>query len=92
MTPAHEQRQSRRASNFTIAVQPKWVFTNLFKTPEKREKAVQAVRKLMSAYDKVDISPDLAAYGDEGATEAHQYYLLDKNETSECPYDDLDVS
>jgi FPC/CPF motif-containing protein YcgG len=91
LTPAHEQRQSRRADNFTIAVQPKWVFNNLFKTPETRERAVQAVRKLMPAYDNIEISPDLAAYGSKGSTEAHQYYLLDENETSHCPFKDLDA-
>ena len=91
MTPAHEQRLSRRASNFTIAVQPKWVFTQLFKTPEIREKTVQAVRTLIPAYDKIEISPDLSAYGTEGTTEAHQYYLSDENKTSYCPFDELDA-
>ncbi|KAL6714784.1 hypothetical protein ACLMJK_007044 [Lecanora helva] len=90
MTPAHSQRQSRHAPFFTVAMQPKWVFDNLFKTPEKRRAAVDAVRKLMPAYDKVAPSPDLSAYGTEGTTEAHQYFLLDENETAWCPYRDLD--
>jgi FPC/CPF motif-containing protein YcgG len=47
---------------------------------------------LIPPYDSVDISPDLAAYGDEGSTEAHQYFLLDYNKTSFCPYNDLDAS
>ena len=71
-------------------MQPKWVFDNLFATPEKRRAAVQAVRKLMPAYDEVEPSPDLSAYGTEGTTEAHQYYLLDENKTACCPYDDMD--
>lgn len=90
MTPAHEQRQSRHAPNFTIAMQPKWVFDNLFKTPEKRRAAVEAVRKLMPDYDILEPSPDLSAYGTEGTTEAHQYYLLDENVTSKAIYHDLD--
>lgn len=90
MTPAHEQRHSRQAPNFTIAMQPKWVFDNLLRTPEKRRAAVEAVRKLMPTYDDVEPSPDLSAYGTEGTTEAHQYYLLDENKTSYCPYSDLD--
>ena len=67
------------------------MFDNLFKTPEKRRAAVQAVRKLMPAYDNIEASPDLSAYGTEGTTEAHQYYLLDENKTSYCPYNDLNA-
>lgn len=90
MTPAHEHRRSRYAPNFTIAMQPKWVFDNLFRTPEKRRAAVEAVRKLMPAFDEIEPSPDLSAYGTEGTTEAHQYYLLDENKTSHCPFVNLD--
>ncbi len=90
MTPAHEQRHSRYAPNFVIAMQPKWVFDNLFRTLEKRRAAVEAVRKLMPAFDEIEPSPDLSAYGTEGTTEAHQYYLLDENKTSHCPFADLD--
>jgi len=90
MTPAHAARASRHAPNFTIAVQPKWVFDELFATPEKRRSAVDKVRKLMPAYDSIEPSPDLSAYGQEGTTESHQYYLLDENETAECPYEDMD--
>lgn len=90
MTPAHEQRHSRHAPNFTIAMQPKRVFDNLFRTPEARRAAVEAVRKLMPAFDEIEPSPDLSAYGTEGTTEAHQYYLLDANKTSYCPFVDLD--
>ena len=57
-----------------------------------RRHAVEAVRKLIPAYDTVGISPDLAAYGEKGSTEAHQYFLLDENKTSSCPYNDLDAS
>ena len=71
-------------------MQPKWGSDNLFTTPEERRAAVQAVRKLMPACDEIEPSPDLSAYGTEGTTEAHQYYLLDKNKTAYCPCDDMD--
>ena len=90
MTPAHRQRNSRFAPNFVIAMQPKWVFDKLFATPEKRRAAVDAVRRLMPAYDEIELSPDLSAYGTEGTTEASQYYLLDENHTAHCPFDDMD--
>lgn len=91
MTPAHRQRRSRHAANFVVAVQPRWVFDHLFRTPEMRRRAVETVRKLIPPYDTIQISPDLAAYGDEGSTEAHPYFLLDENRTSFCPYKDLDA-
>ena len=90
MTPAHQRRQSRHAPFFTVAMQPKWVFDNLFRTPETRRAAVEKVRRLMDGFDGVDVSPDLSAYGTEGTTEAHQYFLLDENTRSFCPFADLD--
>lgn len=90
MTPAHELRQSRHAPYFTVAMQPKCDFDNLFGTPEKRRAAVSAARKLLPAYDETGPSPDLSAYGTEGTIEAHQYYLLDENKMIYCPYEDLD--
>jgi len=90
LTPAHVKRHSRYAPNFTIGMQPKWVFDHLFRTPERRRAAVESVRKLMKPYDDIEISPDLSAYGTEGTTESHQYYLLDDNVTASCPYQDLD--
>ena len=90
MTPAHRQRNSRFAPNFVIAMQPKWVFDNLFATPEKRRAAVEAVRRLMPTYDEIECSPDLSAYGTDGTTEAHQYFLMDQNTTAKCPFEDMD--
>ena len=90
LTPSHVQRNSRYAPNFAIAMQPKWVFDHLFRTPERRRAAVESVRKLLVPFDDIEPSPDLSAYGTEGTAESHQYYLLDENRTSECPYQDLD--
>ena len=55
-----------------------------------RRAAVEKVRGLMGGFDEVGVSPDLSAYGTEGTTEAHQYFLLDENRTSWCPFGDLD--
>ena len=71
-------------------MQPNWVFDCLFRTPERKRAAVEKVRTLIPAFDEVGLSPDLSAYGTEGTTEAHQYYLLDENRTSFCPFEDLD--
>ena len=55
-----------------------------------RRAAVEKVRGLMKGFDGVEVSPDLSAYGTEGTTEAHQYFLLDENKRSACPFSDLD--
>ena len=90
LTPSHARRQSRYAQNLVIAVQPKWVLDNLFSTPTKRKGACQKVRALVADFDEIPLSPDLADHGTPGATESRQYYLLDKNEPSNCPYTDLE--
>lgn len=91
LTPLHEKRRSRHASNFVIALQPKWVFDRLLETPEKRRAVTENVRKLLIKYDEVDVSPDLTAYGEQGTTEIHQLFLLDDNETPhKYPYMDFD--
>lgn len=71
-------------------MQPKCDFDNLFGRPEKRRAAVRAVRKLLPAYDEIERSPDLSAYGTEIMIEAYQYNLLDENKMIYCPYKDLD--
>lgn len=90
LTPAHTQRWSRHMSVPLIALQPKWVLDELLSTPEKRQVAMGKVRKLLKEFDQIDISPDLTSYGQAGTSEARQLCLLDKNETSTCPYNDLD--
>jgi len=90
LTPAHSKRQSRYAPNFGIVIQPKWVFDVLFNTPEKRQAACGKVRSLLADFDEIPLSPDIAHHGDPGTTESRQYYLLDENKTSFCPYSDLD--
>jgi FPC/CPF motif-containing protein YcgG len=91
LTPAHEKRRSRYASNMMIAMQPKWVIDNLMSTTEKREHATKTVRSLLKEYDDIDISSDLSNYGAPGTTESKQLTLSDENESSECPYDDFDI-
>ena len=89
MTPAHRKRQSRYAPNFCIIYQPKWVFDVLFSTPEKRESVCRKVRELIGEFDEIPVSPDIAQYGEESSTEACQYYLLDENVSSICPFESL---
>jgi FPC/CPF motif-containing protein YcgG len=91
LTPGHEKRRSRYATNLIIAMQPKWVIDNLMSTPEKREHATGMVRGLLKKYDDVEISPDLSNIGETGTTESRQLTLLDHNESSECPYEDMDI-
>lgn len=90
LTPAHSRRWSRHMSVPIIALQPKWVLDALLSTPEKRVAATDKVRKLLKAFDQVDISPELTSYGEKGTSEARQLCLLDQNETSACPYSNLD--
>lgn len=90
LTPAHSRRWSRHVSVPIIALQPKWVLDALLSTPEKRIAATEKVRKLLRAFDQIDISPDLTSYGEKGTSEARQLCLLDQNETSACPYSNLD--
>ena len=89
LTPAHSKRQSRYAPNLVYVMQPKWIFDILFNTPEKRYGACEKVRALVTDFDDVPLSPDVAHYGEPGTTESRQYYLLDENTRSFCPYDDL---
>jgi len=91
LTPAHDKRRSRYASNLLIALPPKWVIDNLMSTPEKRQSATSIVRGLLKDYDDIEISPDLSNYGDEGKSESRQLTLLDENTPSECPYSGFDA-
>ncbi|KAH8750858.1 YqcI/YcgG family-domain-containing protein [Hyaloscypha sp. PMI_1271] len=89
LTPAHSKRQSRYTPNLVIVMQPKWIFDILFNTPAKRYGACEKVRALVAELDEISVSPDVAHYGEPGTTESRQYYLLDENKTSYCPYPDL---
>jgi FPC/CPF motif-containing protein YcgG len=89
LTPAHSKRQSRYTPNLVIVMQPKWIFDILFNTPAKRYGACEKVRALVAEFDEIPVSPDVAHYGEPGTTESRQYYLLDENKRSYCPYPDL---
>lgn len=86
MTPAHQKRRSRHAPNFCLVIQPKWLFDALFSTQAKREAACRKVRGLVEKYDEIPLSPDVSDYGKRGTSEARQYFLLDDNVPSICPY------
>ncbi|KAH8655383.1 YqcI/YcgG family-domain-containing protein [Xylariales sp. PMI_506] len=85
-TPAHARRRSRYMPVVTYVLQPKWIFDALFSTPEKRLSACTRVRKMVTEFDDVPLSPEIAHFGELGTSESRQYYLLDENEPSVCPY------
>ncbi|KAL9612361.1 MAG: hypothetical protein Q9167_003048 [Letrouitia subvulpina] len=89
LTPAHQNRRSRHAPTVCIAIQPKWIFDILFSTPQKREGALKKVRSLVEDFDDIPLSPDLGNYGEKGKLETRQYFLLDRNESSVCPFRNL---
>lgn len=89
LTPAHQNRRSRYAPTVCIAIQPKWIFDILFSTPLKREGALRKVRGLVEDFDDIPLSPDLGNYGEKGKLETRQYFLLDRNESSVCPFRNL---
>jgi len=72
-------------------MQPKWVIDNLMSTPEKRKYATTTVRGLLKDYDDIEISPDLANYGDDGTSESRQLVIQDCNEPATIPYEDMNV-
>lgn len=91
LTPSHSKRYSRQMPVPVIALQPKYILDALMATPEKRESATKKVRKLLEAYDSVEISPDLTSYGQPGTSESRQLCLQDENVTVKSPYGDLNI-
>lgn len=59
LTPAHSRRWSRHMFVPIIAPQLKWVLIRLLGTPETRKDTTGKVRKLLEAFDQVEIGPDL---------------------------------
>ena len=49
------------------------------------------MRALVKNFDNVAVSPDLKNFGDEGSRESQQYFLLDENVSTVCPYTTLKV-
>ena len=43
----------------------------------------------MKDYDSVAVSPDLKNFGEKGSRESQQYFLLDENISTVCPYANL---
>jgi FPC/CPF motif-containing protein YcgG len=88
-TPAHVLRQSRRASAFMVTFQPRWVFESILATPACAEKAFAKVRRRLTTYDMLPLSPALGRYGEPGVLEHEQYFLSDDNERQGCPFTSL---
>lgn len=90
LTPAHRQRLSRHAPNFAMVYQPRYIFDAVFKNARYRESATKMIRGLVDRYDEIPHSPEISDYGLPGTTESRQYFLLDENVPSKCPYESLD--
>lgn len=91
LTPAHQQRLSRYAPNMCMIYQPRYLFEVLFSSEKNRISATKTVRNLVDKYDLIPHSPDVSDYALPGSTESRQYFLLDENETANCPYPSLEV-
>lgn len=87
--PAYERRNSRRMSTHVIAVQPWRLLSELVSTPEKAQASSEKVRKLLKLYDDIPVCPDLKPFQDGCAVESRMLCLLDKNESSICPWPSL---
>lgn len=88
-TPAHIQRQSRRASSFMLTFQPRWVFDKILGTEKAAAKSFSMVRARLEKYDFLAPSPSLGKYGDSDVREAEQYFLDDRNAPLSCPFHKL---
>lgn len=90
LAPAFEKRQSRHLPNFAIVYQPRWVFELLLTTDAKRESALNHVRGLIDKYDyPLPHSPDISNFGEEGCSEAKEYFIYDENRPAVCPWPTL---
>ncbi|RFU84399.1 hypothetical protein DY218_22310 [Streptomyces triticagri] len=89
-TPAHDRRRSRRADQFMITFQPRWVFEGLEADTPRGAAARRTIRSRLRKYDAVDPSPFLGAYGDDDNREWRQYFLEDDNNPAaageHCPF------
>jgi uncharacterized protein len=88
-TPAHINRQSRRASCFMVTFQPRWVFDEIMATPELAARTTGKVRKRLEPFDLIAPSPVLGTYGEDNNREYQQYFLNDTNEAQTCPFHKL---
>lgn len=88
-TPAHEKRQSRYFPYFIFAITPRWVLTQFNAKPQAAVQIKAKIRERITAYDELDIHPDLHFYGSEDNYEWKQYFLNDDNTStkdSKCPF------
>ncbi|MBB5133705.1 hypothetical protein HNP84_003431 [Thermocatellispora tengchongensis] len=89
-TPAHDRRRSRHAPQFMITFQPRWVFEGLEAHTPRGAAARRTIRNRLRAYDAVEPSPHLGAYGDDANREWRQYFLGDDNTPEaageRCPF------
>lgn len=76
-TPANLDRRSRNlGDSLTLVIQPREVFDRF--TSEVRT----SIRRRVSVFDRIPVSPHLGEYGDKDARECWQYILSDSNTDS----------
>lgn len=87
-TPAHDRRKSRGSPTFLITFQPRSVFQGLEADTPRGAAVRRIIRERLRAYDDVEPSPALGAYGDASNREWRQYFLPDDNWDSlpHCPF------
>lgn len=89
-TPAHVRRQSRRSTAFMVTFQPRWVFENLLGTERSALKAFSSVRARLLEFDLSPPSPHLGKYGQTDVREFRQYFLLEDDRATSCPFRSLE--
>jgi FPC/CPF motif-containing protein YcgG len=88
-TPSHQLRRSRYAKNFMITFQPRWVFDGVVgDDAPNAEKIKTEIRRRLTLFDGVPLSPDLGVYGDGDSREWKQYFLRETNapRSQQCPF------
>ena len=88
-TPAHVERQSRRSVSFTITFQPRWVFDKILSTAKSSSMARNTIRERLRNYDIAAPSKHLGSYGHPDAREFRQYFLLEDDQPTSCPFHSL---
>ncbi|MEX0502772.1 YqcI/YcgG family protein [Alphaproteobacteria bacterium LSUCC0719] len=88
-TPAHVLRLSRRSISFMTTFQPRWVFDQILGNPKIAEKSFGKVREHLKKFDLLPPSPHLGTYGKHDVREFRQYFLLDDERPTSCPFHSL---
>jgi len=72
-----------------ITFQPRWVFDHILGNPKIAKKSFGKVRERLRKYDILPPSPHLGAYGKQEVREFRQFFLLDEERPTSCPFHSL---